>query len=180
MNPLEIAKEIFGLAVNAGLKKDVVDLLEKKVGLLTEEITALKTENANLKAKLYDLEQELNRVKPKRDLEDDTIKVIRLFFDHDLTASQVANALGMSYGMADYHCGALYEKHMIALPMIRNLGAENSCWNTTKHSRPSKTLSVVRAHAWHARLPSFKFTFCFSRGIPDSSRFLSFVFRRAI
>jgi len=44
--------------------------------------------------------------------------------------------------------------------------------NTTEHSRPSKTVSLVPADAWHARLPSFKLTFRLSRGISDSSRFL--------
>lgn len=131
MNPLEIAKEIFGIAVNAGVKKDVVDLLEKKVGLLTEEIATLKTENANLKAKLYDLEQELNRAKPKRDLQDDTIKVLKLFFENDgLTVSQIAGGLKMSYGMAEYHCGVLEERGMITVPMIRNLGAETPYYIT--------------------------------------------------
>ena len=139
MNWQEAAGNIVSALRHADVKKDIIELQEKHLGLLTKEIETLTlklaestTQIANLKAKLYDLEQELNRVKPKGDLEDDTIKVIRLFFDHDLTASQIANALGMSYGMADYHCGALYEKHMIALPMIRTLGAENEYYITQR------------------------------------------------
>jgi regulator of replication initiation timing len=132
MSALDTVKELGRMATTATLTKDVIDLfsqkvelLEKQVATLQQENAALKTENANLKAKLYDLEQELNRAKPKRDLADDTTKVLRLFFDHDLAASQVANALSMSHGMGDYHCGVLYEKGMIALPMIRTMGAEN-------------------------------------------------------
>ena len=130
MSALDTAKEIARMTSTASLGKDVIDLLKEKVTLLTEQIAALETENANLKAKLYDLEQELNRVKPKRDLADDTIKVLRFFFDQDLTVSHVACALGVSNGMADYHCGVLNERGMISLPVFMALGAESAYYIT--------------------------------------------------
>src|SRR5438552_205582 len=100
MSALDTVRELGRMATTATHTKDVIDLfkeqvvlLEKQIATLEQENTTLKTENANLKAKLYDLEQELSRMKPKQDLADDTIKALRLFFDHDLTASQIANAL---------------------------------------------------------------------------------------
>ena len=125
MSAIDTAKEIAKIAVTSGLSTEIIGLLEKKVTLLTEQVTTLETENKNLKAKLYDLEQELGKLKPKQDLADDTIKVLRLFFDHDFTVTQVSQYLGITHGMADFHCGALYEKGMIDLPMMRTLGAEN-------------------------------------------------------
>jgi predicted RNase H-like nuclease (RuvC/YqgF family) len=66
MSALDTAKEIGRIASTASLGKDVTDLFEKKVALLTEQVTALETENANLKQKVYDLEQELDRLRPNR------------------------------------------------------------------------------------------------------------------
>jgi predicted RNase H-like nuclease (RuvC/YqgF family) len=66
MSALDTAKEIGRIASAASLGKDVTDLFEKKVALLTEQVTALETENANLKQKVYDLEQELDRLRPNR------------------------------------------------------------------------------------------------------------------
>lgn len=58
MGALDTAREILRISSTAGLSKDVIDLLEKKVALLTEEIASLRaeisrlqTENANLRAK---------------------------------------------------------------------------------------------------------------------------------
>ena len=49
MSAIDTAKEIARIASTASLGKDVIELLEKKVGLLAEQITTLETENANLK-----------------------------------------------------------------------------------------------------------------------------------
>jgi len=105
------------MATTATLTKDVIDLFEQKVELLEKQVAALETENKNLKGKVYDLEQEISRSKPKLDLEDDTIKALRLFFDQDLAVSRVAEVLGISNGKADYHCGVLQQRGMIELPM---------------------------------------------------------------
>jgi hypothetical protein len=124
MSAIETVKEIGRIASTTTLGKDVIDLLEEKIALLTEQVTTLETENKNLKAQVYDLEQELRRAKPKRDLADDTIKALRLFFDCDLTVLHVAQAIGLSEGMADYHCGVLAGKGLITLPGIMAFGVE--------------------------------------------------------
>ena len=63
MNPLDTAKEIVRMASTAGLSKDVIDLLEKKLGILTSvladaqrKIASLETDNANLRTKLRHLQ----------------------------------------------------------------------------------------------------------------------------
>jgi DNA-binding transcriptional regulator YiaG len=137
MNWQVIASDAINLVKNAGLKKDTIDLLDKKVALLTDEIGILthklemsETERTKLQAKVTDLEQQLERLKPNRDLADDTIKILRLLFDSDLTISQIARALGMSEGMADYHCGVLRERLMIQLPSFGMLDVEPALYIT--------------------------------------------------
>src|SRR5262249_12644146 len=65
MSALDTAKEIGRIAAATTLGKDVIDLLEKKITLLTEQVTTLEAENKNLKVKVHDLEQERNRLQPK-------------------------------------------------------------------------------------------------------------------
>ena len=128
MNPLEIAKEAISIASNAGLKRDVIDLLDKKVGLLAEENIALElseTEVASLKRKVADLEQQLDNLRPKGELADDMLKVLKLFFENDgVTVTQIADTLKMTYGMAEYHCGELEKRGMIAFPTFGMMGVE--------------------------------------------------------
>jgi len=112
----------------------------KHVALLTEEIARLtsalkesETERINLQSKAADLEKEIDRLRPKQDLADDTIKILRLVFDCDLSVAQVARALGISEGMADYHCGVLQEKlGFIALPSFGAMGVEPQLYITQK------------------------------------------------
>ena len=101
--------------------------------MLTEQITTLKheksvlqTENAKLRKKVKNLEQQLDRVKPKGELADDTIEVLKFLFENDgLTVSQVARDLNMAHEMAEYHCGTLRSAEMISFPFVRTFGSEN-------------------------------------------------------
>ncbi|PYK20594.1 MAG: hypothetical protein DME56_07170 [Verrucomicrobia bacterium] len=108
-------------------------ILKEKVSLLAKQITTLKhgksvlqTENAKLRKKVKNLEQQLDRVNSKGELADDTVEVLKLLFEHDgLTVSQVAGDLNMSHGVAEYHCGALRSAEMIGFPFLRTFGSEN-------------------------------------------------------
>ena len=76
-------------------------ILKEKVSLLAKQITTLKhgksvlqTENAKLRKRVKNLEQQLDRVNSKGELADDTVEVLKLLFEHDgLTVSQVAATL---------------------------------------------------------------------------------------
>jgi predicted transcriptional regulator len=108
--------------------------LKKKVSFLAEQITTLKheksvleMENAKLRKKVKNLEQQqLDGLKPKGELADDTVEVLKLLFEQDgLTVSQVARDLNMPQGMVEYHCGALRSAEMISFPFLRTFGSEN-------------------------------------------------------
>jgi hypothetical protein len=117
MSAIDTAKEIARIASTASLGKDVIDLLEKKVGLLTEQITTLETENANLKQKVANFDQQFAGAPPKAELHPDAIRFLKLLFEHDtgLTVPQIADSLGISKGMAEYHHDVLLDAEMVSL-----------------------------------------------------------------
>jgi chromosome segregation ATPase len=123
MNPLEIAKEAIRIASNAGLKKDVIDLLEKQIGLLAQEKLALKrklelseTEAANLKRKVKDLEEQLKHMQPKGTRLDETSEKFLQLLSRVPTPSleQMARELGMPQILA-HRANVLRKKGMIEL-----------------------------------------------------------------
>src|SRR5437868_15002872 len=102
MSAIDTAKEIARIASTASLGKDVIELLEKKVGLLAEQITTLETENANLKQKGANLHQQFAGARPKSELHPDAIRLQKMVLEHDkgLTISKIAGSLGISKGGA--------------------------------------------------------------------------------
>ena len=117
MSAMETAKEIARIASTASLGKDVIELLEKKVGLLTEQITMLETENANLKQEVANFDQQFAGARPKGELHPDAIRFLKLLFEHDtgLTVSQIAYLLGTSEGMTEYHHDVLLDAKLVGL-----------------------------------------------------------------
>ena len=117
MSAIDTAKEIARIASATSLGKDVIDLLEKKVGLLAEQITTLETENANLKQKVTNRIQQFADAGPKGELHPDAIRFLKLLFEQDkgLTVSQIATSLGISKGMAEYYHDVLLNAEMVGL-----------------------------------------------------------------
>src|SRR5438105_13845436 len=117
MSAIDTAKEIARIASTASLGKDVIELLEKKVGLLAEQITTLETENAKLKQKVANLDQQFAGARPKSELHPDAISFLTLLFEHDtgLTVSQIAGSLGIPKGMPDYHRDVWLDSQMVGL-----------------------------------------------------------------
>ena len=100
-------------------------MLAEQITRLEHEKSVLRTENAKLRKKVENLKQQLDRVKPKDELADDTVKVLKLLFEQDgLTVSQVARDLRMAHGIVEYHCGALRSAEMISFPFARTFGSE--------------------------------------------------------
>jgi regulator of replication initiation timing len=74
MSISDTARDIARMASTAGLSKDVVDLMEKKLALLTGElgdaaqkIAMLEQENAELKKDVAKLQEQLDRAQPQSD-----------------------------------------------------------------------------------------------------------------
>jgi chromosome segregation ATPase len=127
MGAQDIAKDAIRIATTAGLSKDVIDLLEKKIALLTEQIATLETEKANLKEKLADLEQQLDRLRSKEELHQDAIRFLKaLFQSGELPLSEIARIIGVNKGIAEYHRDQLLKAEMIGYPMMVTRGQEPS------------------------------------------------------
>lgn len=64
MSASEAAKEVIRIATTAGLSKDVIDLMEKKVSLLTGENSELKTKVSALEVEVGQLRGQLGNLHP--------------------------------------------------------------------------------------------------------------------
>jgi hypothetical protein len=64
MSATDTAKEIIRIGSTAGLSKDVIDLLEKKLVLLTEQVALLTSENMQLKLENGQLRTQLKNSQP--------------------------------------------------------------------------------------------------------------------
>lgn len=125
MGALDTAKEIGRIAVTSGLSQEIITLLEKKVGLLTEQVSSLEAENTNLKAKAYDLGKELERLSPKSDrLEEGAEKILALLFEQDdsIHTDYIAELVGMKKGVAQHHIDNLYERDLMGLVGVQTYG----------------------------------------------------------
>jgi septal ring factor EnvC (AmiA/AmiB activator) len=111
---LHTAKEIAKIAVTSGLSTEIIGLLEKKIALLTEQITTLETENTNLKQKVRDIEQQLDRLRPKDDLDPQAVKFLQILASYPgLGIGKIANFLGVREVRAEYHRDNLMAAEMI-------------------------------------------------------------------
>ena len=124
--------DLFEKLINEhGSFKEHLELLRDQISILEKENSALKSENAILKAKEDTTEskpnkatKEIERLKvikvPKEDgkkphLDAVTEKVLKLFFDksRDMSIDEVAGALSMDIGTAQYHFDLLLESNLI-------------------------------------------------------------------
>ena len=116
MGGAEIAKDAIRIATTAGLSKDVIDLLERKISLLVEQNTTLQTENTNLKQETADLRKEVERLQPVGTGLDETAKkFIKALFENGgpLDFDRTAAMLGVSKGKAAYYIDVLRKHRMI-------------------------------------------------------------------
>jgi response regulator of citrate/malate metabolism len=83
--------------------------------LLTEQVAALESENANLKEKIKNLEQKLANLAPQPGgLDKVSLDFLKLLFEHDeLSIEAIAASLKISKGIAQYHCDLLSEAGLI-------------------------------------------------------------------
>lgn len=74
MSASDTAKDVIRIATTAGLSKDVIDLMDRKLALLTSENAELKTQITVFKAQVENLQAQLDAVRAeikRRDEADD-------------------------------------------------------------------------------------------------------------
>jgi response regulator of citrate/malate metabolism len=144
MNPADIAKDAIRLATTHGLSKDVIDLMEKKIGLLTEEIASLTKErdllfakNIVLNAEKSDLSEEILKLKQKpksattlpEGADETTERIISAMFSssQEETMERLSTKLGMALGMIQFQFDILLRHGFVRMtaPGIRLGNAHN-------------------------------------------------------
>lgn len=115
MSALDTAKEIVRIGSTAGLSKDVIDLLEKKTALLTEQVSALDRENAQLRGEVVQLRQQLQRLQPVDGILKETADVLQFFFDQgrDLSIEHIAQKFQFQMSVAEYHFDILFKRKFV-------------------------------------------------------------------
>ena len=141
MNAHETAKEVVQLARNAGLKNEVIELLELKLSLLTEHITTLQGEKARVQSENEKLKIQLKCLEPKdEEPSHDTIGILKLFFDHakDISVTDITTAVKWKQSVVDYHLDVLLKKRFIresTLGLKTPFGSSESMFGLTTLGR---------------------------------------------
>jgi hypothetical protein len=123
MNWQEIAGSLVNALRNAGVKKDVIDLQEKHIGMLTGEIETLSlklsestTEIANLRTKITKLEKELEHLRPREerllDVQEGFLKALHKW-TKPTSLDHIASILRLDYDIVDIHRVELEKMGMI-------------------------------------------------------------------
>lgn len=123
MGAIDTAKEFVRIGSTAGLSKDVIDLLEKKAGLLAEQVTALEQENTTLlrenrqlKLENENFQKQLQHAQPKADeLETKTREILKYIFQKgdDVGDQEIAARFRMGLNVAIYHIELLLKKRFL-------------------------------------------------------------------
>ena len=129
MNPIEISKGAIRAVTTAGLSKDLIDLLEKKLSLLSDEISSLKEknhllrkENLELNARLKDAKNMISTFQKEKEndhprppgFDETTDKIILMMFDSGkVTMNWIAQSLEMEMGMVEYHFDLMFKANYV-------------------------------------------------------------------
>ena len=123
MSAIDIAKDAIKIATTAGLSKDVIDLLEKKLALLTEEVLFFKdslaksiAENEELKLTVVNLEEQIQNLSPQEDrLDKECEEILFLLFEADrkLTIDQATKHFQLHPSVAKAHFDTLRQKRFV-------------------------------------------------------------------
>ena len=104
-----VVKEVVRLVSTAGLGKDVIDLLDKKVSLLAEQVGSLEAENSDLRTENAELKQKIQALQPKTGVDAEAAQVL-LYLSRgggELTCYQISAESGIDVERVKRHFGYL-------------------------------------------------------------------------
>ena len=120
MSAVDLAKDAIKIAATAGLSKDVIDLLEKKLALITEEGLFFKdslaksiSENEVLKLMIVNLKEQIQNLSPQEDrLDKECEEILFLLFETNrkLTVDTVTQHFGLHPSVTQAHFDTLRKK----------------------------------------------------------------------
>jgi hypothetical protein len=144
INPFDIAKDIVRIGSTAGLKKDVVDLLEAKLRILTDELALAHTKVSKLEIENGQLRARLKNPAPVIKLDDVSRKALQYFCDrnNEVTIQELDGRLSCPESKSQFFCDRLIEMEFIEFasipiedPRFENLGNNNWGYKITPKGR---------------------------------------------
>jgi len=145
---VSLAKDAVRIVSTAGLSKDVIDLLEKKLVLLTDELATTKSEIADLKTENADLKKKLDALEPKDGLDVYAFKILKHMFDlaDSISKEGISAHFSMQLGVVQYHFDELLSRKFIKQASIGIRTSLMACL----------TCDVRRTGLAHVVCPAFK------------------------
>lgn len=125
MSVADAAKEMVRIAQTHGLAKDVIDLLEKKAGLLAEQVASLEQENAallrqnrQLKVENENFKKQPQIAQPASDeLDEICSKMLVTLANYNgrdgITNHELIQHLGLQKAKGDYHFDQLVKRKFV-------------------------------------------------------------------
>jgi Fic family protein len=116
MTALDTVKKVVHLVNTAGLAKEVVHLVETKLSSLTEQIMAMESEYAQLKAENEKLKVQIKCLQPQsEEVSQDTVGILKLFFERaqDISADEISAVFKWKPSVVEYHIDVLLKKRFI-------------------------------------------------------------------
>lgn len=106
---VSLAKDAVRIVATAGLSKDVIDLLEKKLALLTDELAQAQAKIAKLEAENEELKKKAAATQPVSGVDAEAAQVLLRLSQGggELTCYQIADASGLSLERVKRHLGYL-------------------------------------------------------------------------
>jgi hypothetical protein len=141
MNALETAKDVVRIARTAGLKKESLDVLELKLSLITEQMTALEGQNTSLKEENEKLKIQVKCLEPQpEEISPDTVGILKFFFEQarDVSTGEITAAVSWKQSVVDYHIDVLLKKRFIretTLGMKTAFGSSETMFGLTTLGR---------------------------------------------
>ena len=120
MSALDTAKEIVRIGSTAGLSKDVIDLLEKKLALLTGELSDAHRRISELEIENGQLRAQVKNPTPVIKLDDTSRKVLQYFCDRNdvVKIEELAGHISCQASKAQYVCDGLSSSGFIRFASI--------------------------------------------------------------
>ena len=126
MSASDTVKAVVRIVTTGGHGKDVIDPLQTKLALLTEQVAALEKENRNLKTENDNLKTRLPNARPKsEELSQKTEGILKAVFDRagEFSVQYIASLFRMQPSVVDYHLDVLRKRKFIKTHGIGFMGS---------------------------------------------------------
>ena len=133
MSASDTVKDVVRIVTTGGHAKDVINPLQTKLSLLTEQVaalekenTTLKNENRNLKTENDNLKTRLPNARPKSEaLSPKTEDILKAVFDREgeFSVQYIARLFRMQPSVVDYHLDVLKKRKFLKTHGIGFMGS---------------------------------------------------------